>query len=78
MAKADIHPDYHPITIETFNKDGSKLVFQSASTIKADKIVAEINIFNHPAWKEDAGVDAENSVNKVMQKFNARFKKVQG
>ncbi len=78
MAKAGIHPNYHPITIETFNKDGSKLVFESASTIEGDRIVAEINIFNHPAWKEDAGVDAENSVNKVMQKFNARFKKVQG
>ena len=74
MPKKGIHPDYHPITIKTYNRDGSELSFQSKSSIKdTDTIVAEVNVYNHPAWKDDTKIDAENSVNKVMQKFTQKF-----
>ena len=72
MPKKGIHPDYHEITIKTFNEDGSEKVFKSASTYKGDTLVAEVNIHKHPAWKDDSRVD-ENSVNKVMQKFTKKF-----
>ena len=74
MAKKGIHPDYHPVTLKTFNKDGSELVFQTKSTIKGDELVSEVNIFNHPAWKDNATVDTENSVNKIMNKFTSKYK----
>lgn len=73
MAKKGIHPDYHEITIKTFNEDGSEKVFKSCSTYKGDSIAAEVNIHKHPAWKDNSKVDAENSVNKVMQRFTKKF-----
>ena len=78
MAKEGIHPDYHEITINTFNKDGSKLSFKSASTIKGDGIDAEVNIFKHPAWKDDSKFDTENTVNRNALKFAERLKKTGG
>ena len=77
MAKKGIHPDYHEITINTFNEDGSKLSFKSFSTIKGDKIDAEVNIFKHPAWKDDSKFDSENTVNKVALRFAQRLKKTE-
>lgn len=74
MPKKGIHPDYHPITIKTYNKNGSELSFQSFSTIKnAETLVAEFNIYNHPAWKDDTKVNTDDSVNKIMQKFTQKF-----
>lgn len=78
MAKEGIHPDYHEITINTFNKDGSKLSFKSASTIKGNSIDAEVNIFKHPAWKDDSKFDTENTVNRNALKFAERLKKTGG
>ncbi len=79
MPKKGIHPEYHEITIETFNEDGSKKTFKSASTFKGDVLASEVNIHKHPAWKDDSKVDAENSVNKIMQKFTKKFNyKVEG
>ena len=77
MAKKGIHPDYHEITVNTFNEDGSKLSFKSCSTIKGDHIDAEVNIFKHPAWKDDSKFDTENTVNKVALKFAQRLKKTE-
>ena len=59
MARKEVHPDYHEVEIETFEKDGTKRVFKSMSTIKGDKVIAEVNIYKHPAWKEDTKVDTE-------------------
>jgi len=73
MARKDIHPDYHEVEIETFEKDGTKRIFKSMSTIKGDRVVAEVNIYKHPAWKEDTKVDTESSINKTLQKFNSKF-----
>ena len=73
MARKEIHPNYHEVEIETFEKDGTKRVFKSMSTIKGDKVVAEVNIYKHPAWKEDTKVDTEGSINKTLQKFNSKF-----
>ena len=73
MARKDIHPDYHEVEIETFEKDGTKRIFKSMSTIKGDRVVAEVNIYKHPAWKEDTKVDTEGSINKTLQKFNSKF-----
>ncbi len=73
MAKKGIHPDYHEISIETFNPDGSKRCFKSFSTFKGENIIAEVDIYKHPAWKNDTKIDAENSVNKIMQKFTKKY-----
>lgn len=73
MAQKGIHPDYHEITLKTFNEDGSEKTFKCRSTFKGDVLAAEVNIYKHPAWKDDSKVDAENSVNKVMQKFTKKF-----
>ena len=73
MPKKGIHPDYHEIVIKTFNKDGSEKSFKCASTYKGDTIIAEANIYNHPAWKDDSKIDTENSVNKIVQKFTKKF-----
>lgn len=73
MARKEVHPDYHEVEIETFEKDGTKRVFKSMSTIKGDKVIAEVNIYKHPAWKEDTKVDTEGSINKTLQKFNSKF-----
>ena len=74
MARKGIHPELHEVEVHTFNKDGSELVFKTLSTLNVPSIVAEINIHNHPAWKDDSVIDKESSVNKIMQKFNNKFK----
>lgn len=73
MARKEIHPDYHEIDVEVFNPDGTKRTFKCKSTFKGCLIVAEVNIYKHPAWKEDTKVDTEGSINKTLQKFNSKF-----
>ena len=73
MAKKGIHPEYHEVDIEIFAQDGSKKHFKSFSTFNGNNIVAEVNIYKHPAWKDSSKIDAENSVNKIMQKFTKKY-----
>ena len=70
MAQKDIHPDYHEIDVEVFNPNGTKRTFKCRSTCKGASIVAEVNIYKHPAWKEDTKVDTEGSINKSNKQCN--------
>ena len=71
MPKKGIHPEYHEITIETFNEDGSKKTFKSASTFKGDVLASEVNIHKHPAWKDDSKV--KKLQNNIINSFTFTF-----
>ena len=73
MARKDIHPELNDCKIEIFNKDGSKKQIECRTTSKTDLIVAEVNIWKHPAWKEDNVFDSANSINQNLLKFTKKF-----
>ncbi len=67
--KAEIHPDYHEITVKMTNGE----TFETRSTYgkKGDVIVLDIDPNTHPAWTGSANVLNERA-GKVA-KFNAKF-----
>ncbi len=46
--KADIHPDYHPITVVMTN--GTKFVTRSTYGAAGDTLSLDIDPNSHPAW----------------------------
>lgn len=74
MAKKDIHPNYHEVEISVIHKDGSKETFKGKSTFNGDKLVSEVDLSKHMAWADTTKVNAEDSINLAMQKFNNRIK----
>ena len=67
MAQKGIHPDYHEITLKTFNEDGSEKTFKCRSTFKGDVLAAEVNIYKHPAWKDDSKIFTKKFNYKVQE-----------
>lgn len=66
--KADIHPDYHDITVEM--TDGSTYQTRSTWGKEGDVLKLEIDPKSHPAW---TGVHRLVDSGGQVAKFNKRF-----
>jgi large subunit ribosomal protein L31 len=69
--KADIHPDYHEITIVM--TDGTEFKTRSTMGKAGDVLRLDIDSKSHPAW---TGVHRLNDSGGQLAKFNKRFGKV--
>lgn len=68
--KADIHPDYHEITVEM--TDGTSYKTRSTWGKEGDVLKLEIDPKSHPAW---TGVHRLVDSGGQVAKFNKRFEK---
>ncbi len=68
--KADIHPDYHEITVEM--TDGTSYKTRSTWGKQGDVLKLEIDPKSHPAW---TGVHRLVDSGGQVAKFNKRFEK---
>jgi large subunit ribosomal protein L31 len=66
--KADIHPDYHEITVEM--TDGTTYKTRSTWGKEGDTLKLEIDPKSHPAW---TGVHRLVDSGGQVAKFNKRF-----
>jgi len=66
--KADIHPDYHEITVEM--TDGTSYKTRSTWGKAGDTLKLEIDPKSHPAW---TGVHRLVDSGGQVAKFNKRF-----
>jgi len=66
--KADIHPDYHEITVEL--TDGTSYKTRSTWGKAGDTLKLEIDPKSHPAW---TGVHRLVDSGGQVAKFNKRF-----
>lgn len=66
--KADIHPDYHEITVEM--TDGTSYKTRSTWGKPGDTLKLEIDPKSHPAW---TGVHRLVDSGGQVAKFNKRF-----
>jgi large subunit ribosomal protein L31 len=69
--KADIHPDYHEITV--IMTDGSEFKTRSTYGKPGDSLRLDIDSKSHPAW---TGVHRLVDSGGQLAKFNKRFGKV--
>jgi large subunit ribosomal protein L31 len=69
--KADIHPDYHEITV--IMTDGSEFKTRSTYGKAGDSLRLDIDSKSHPAW---TGVHRLVDSGGQLAKFNKRFGKV--
>ncbi len=66
--KADIHPDYHTITI--VQTDGSKYQTRSTYGKEGDVLNLDVDPLSHPAWQGGTGKVVEKG---QLSKFEKRF-----
>jgi large subunit ribosomal protein L31 len=68
--KADIHPDYHPITIVMTN--GTKFMTRSTYGKSGDTMNLDIDPTSHPAWTggQTTILDRGGRVSRFNQKFS--------
>ncbi len=68
--KADIHPDYHPITIVMTN--GTKFVTRSTYGSADDTMNLDIDPTSHPAWTggQTTILDRGGRVSAFKKKFS--------
>ncbi len=69
--KADIHPDYHEITV--IMTDGSEFKTRSTYGKAGDTLRLDIDSKSHPAW---TGVHRLVDSGGQLAKFNKRFGKL--
>ncbi len=69
--KAEIHPDYHEITV--IMTDGSEFKTRSTYGKAGDTLRLDIDSKSHPAW---TGVHRLVDTGGQLAKFNKRFGKV--
>lgn len=69
MAKKDIHPDYHKITVKLTNGE----TFETYSTYGKENGVLQLDVdpTTHPAWTGGTGFVNENASR--IADFNKRF-----
>jgi large subunit ribosomal protein L31 len=67
--KADIHPDYHPITVVM--TDGTKFVTRSTYGQAGASLSLDIDPKSHPAWTggQTTILDRGGRVSRFKQKF---------
>jgi len=70
MAKKEIHPDYHEITVVM--TDGSKFKTKSCYGKKGDELKLDVDTKNHPAWRDDK-TQFVNVKNAQVSKFKKKF-----
>lgn len=66
--KADIHPEYHSITVQL--PDGSEFQTKSTWGSEGDVLRLDIDPSTHPAW---TGVQRLMDTGGQLSKFNKRF-----
>ena len=66
--KADIHPDYHEITI--VQTDGTEYKTRSTYGKAGDVIKLDTDPLSHPAWQGGTGQVVEKG---QLDKYNKRF-----
>ena len=66
--KADIHPDYHEISIVM--TDGSEYKTQSTYGKAGDKITLDVDPLTHPAWQGGSGLVVEKG---QLDKFESKY-----
>lgn len=66
--KADIHPDYHSITVVM--TDGTKFQTRSCWGKEGDVLNLDIDPLTHPAWQGGTGKVIERG---QLSKFEKRF-----
>lgn len=66
--KADIHPDYHEITVVM--TDGTEYKTRSTYGKEGDVINLDIDPLSHPAWQGGTGKVVETG---QLSKFEKRF-----
>lgn len=66
--KADIHPDYHEITVVM--TDGTEYKTQSTYGKPGDKITLDVDPLTHPAWQGGTGQVIEKG---QLDKFESRY-----
>ena len=67
--KADIHPDYHEITVK--NPDGTSFKTRSTYGKEGDVLQLDIDPSTHPAWTGGGAVLTKKDGN--VAKFNKKF-----
>ena len=67
--KADIHPEYHQITVKT--TDGTEIAMRSAWGKEGDSLQLDIDPDSHPAWTGGSQrlMDTGGRVSKFKKKF---------
>lgn len=71
IMKADIHPDYHQITVVL--TDGSSYVTRSTWGKAGDSLRLDIDPSTHPAWSKDGSrrlVDSGGQLARFKKKFD--------
>ena len=66
--KADIHPDYHEITI--VQTDGTEFKTRSTYGKPGDVMKLDVDPLTHPAWQGGTGQVVEKG---QMDKFESRY-----
>lgn len=65
--KADIHPDYHEITVVM--TDGSKFKTRSTYGKPGDTLQLDVDPKTHPAWVGGVHIKKTGQVDKFNQRF---------
>ena len=73
MAKQDIHPDYHDITV--IMTDGTEYVTRSTYSKPGARMLLDIDPKVHPAWTGQHRMVDRGS---QLAKFNKRFSGISG
>lgn len=74
MAKKDIHPEGHGLTV--ILSSGEEVNLKTTWGKANDKIKLDIDPTNHPAWKKESGtfVNTNNDqVSKFKKKYGSMF-----
>lgn len=71
MAQANIHPDYHTITVQM--TDGSTFETKSCYGKEGETLILDLDPKNHPAWRTD-GSTTVNEKNDRISKFKNKWK----
>ena len=66
--KADIHPDYHEITVQM--TDGTSYTTRSTWGKEGDVLKLDVDPLTHPAWQGGTGKVVEKG---QLSKFEKRF-----
>ncbi len=70
MAKKNIHPDYHNVTMVFVN--GEERQTRSTFGAEGDRIVLEVDITKHPAWNSENN-NFVNESSKAVAKFRKKY-----
>ncbi len=70
MAKADIHPKQHEVTVQM--TDGTKFTIMTSWGKEGDVLRLDVDPRNHPAW-QDGKTNFVNVNDDRVTKFNKKF-----